>query len=287
MGGKSSPGKVHQARLLGFVTLSPSEAVGGKSHDKSVSVLLRQPGVTAGLRGPPATSSPSRRQDSARRVDRDCGRAALRQDFAVALPGRAGNASRFYGDASGRLFFTYLDTQVLGGGFTQAEFWAEALAPVQGQLVDPDPEGSLAKQYRVCQDNGFGSFTLEVLFRRLGEQGRQLALLLDEFDLLLHHPILNCGEFFGSLRNLASTSKGSLALVIASRLPLAQLNTETQAFNPTGSPYFNIFSEIVLGNLPDHDIDTLLGRAGDRFTPLDRFNIRQLAGGHAFATSCG
>ena len=159
-----------------------------------------------------------------------------------------------YGDASARLLFRFLNSQVLGSGFTQAQFWVAALAPVKEQLVDPDPNGVLSKQYQFCQDNSFGSFTLDVLFQRLSEQGWQLVLQLDEFDLLLHHPILNCGEFFGSLRHLASTSKGALALVIASRLPLTRLNTETQVFNPTGSPYFNIFSEIVLGGFPEQDV---------------------------------
>ena len=98
---------------------------------------------------------------------------------------------------------------------------------------------------------------------------RQLVLLIDEFDLLLNHPILNSAEFYGGLRTLASRSDGALALVIASRLPLTRLNQETQAFNPTGSPYFNIFSEIVLGDFPKDDVTALLRRAGDRFTPMD------------------
>ena len=187
-----------------------------------------------------------------------------------------------YEDASEHLLLVYLDTHAFGGGFTQVKFWSEALAPVKEQLVDAAPDSSLAKQYRVCQDNSFDSFTLEVLFRRLAEQGRQLVLLLDEFDQLLHHPILNSAEFFGGLRSLVSRSGSALALIIASRLPLTRLNAETQAFNPTGSPYFNIFSEITLGGLPEQDVDELLRRAGDRFLPTDRLAIRQLAGNHPF-----
>lgn len=206
-----------------------------------------------------------------------CGKTSLL--LYLAAPERQ---AELYGNAGERLLLVYLDTHVFGNGFTQAQFWSEALASVKGHLIDPNPDGSLAKQYRVCQANGFGSFTLEVLFRRLAEQSRQLVLLLDEFDLLLHHPILNSAEFFGSLRSLASRSGSALALVIASRLPLSRLNTETQAFNLTGSPYFNIFSEITLGGLPEQDVDELLRRARDRFLPTDRLAIRQLAGNHPF-----
>jgi hypothetical protein len=190
--------------------------------------------------------------------------------------------AELYGERSGQLSFAYLNTQALGGSFTQGQFWERALAAVKEEAVDPSPDSPLARQYRVCQENGFGTFTLGVLFQRLHDLDRGLVLLLDEFDLLLHHPILNSAEFFGGLRALASQSKGALALVIASNLPLARLNQETLVFNPTGSPYFNILSEIVLGAFPAGDVEALLDRAGDRFTAQDRREIRQLAGGHPF-----
>jgi hypothetical protein len=70
--------------------------------------------------------------------------------------------------------------------------------------------------------------------------------------------------------------------VIASRQPLGRLNELTQVFNPTGSPYFNIFSELTLADFPDADVDALLHLAGERFTAQDRAYLRQIAGGQPF-----
>lgn len=187
-----------------------------------------------------------------------------------------------YGESARQLLFSFLDSQTLGGQFTQAQFWEQMLTPIREQLVGLDPDSPLARQYQICHDNGYGSTTLEALFRHLHALDRRLVLLLDEFDQLLHHPILNSAEFFGGLRSLASRSNGALTLIIASRLPLTRLNHETQPFNPTGSPFFNIFSEIVLGDFPKEDVAELLRKAGDRFSPLDRRVIRHLAGGHPF-----
>ena len=141
----------------------------------------------------------------------------------------AADETRFklYGDTSAELLFSYLNSQMLGSQFTQAQFWEQALAPIREQIEVVGAEAPLAQQYRVCSMNGFGNALLNTLFRRLRDQGFQLVLLVDEFDVLLHHPILNCAEFFGGLRGLASQSKGALTLVIASGLPLARLNVET------------------------------------------------------------
>jgi len=110
----------------------------------------------------------------------------------------------------------------------------------------------------------------------------RLVLMLDEFDVLLYHPILNCAEFFGGLRSLASLSRGALTLVIASSQPLAALNQEAQQFSRTGSPYFNILSEIALRPFPTEDITNLLRWAGDRFTSQDRRFLTEVAGGHPY-----
>jgi hypothetical protein len=191
--------------------------------------------------------------------------------------------AELYGEQAERLLIAYLDSQVFGGRYTAAQFWEQAFTSADLELaLGSSPNPLLAERYRLCRENEFGPFTLEALFRVLKIQGWRLVLLLDEFDTLLHHPILNSAEFFGSLRSLSSRCEGALALVIGSRLPLAQLNARTQAFNPTGSPYFNIFSEITLGPFPEKDIHELLNRAGERFTVWDKRAIRAIAGGHPF-----
>ena len=189
---------------------------------------------------------------------------------------------KFYGPEGGRLLFCFLDAQTLGGRFGQAQFWEYALRPLQERVIVHGPDSPLAQAYELCQKNDFGCFVLERLLAQVGAENWRLVLLLDEFDVLLHHPVLNSAEFFGGLRSLASRSRGALVLVIASRHSLTGLNDATQQFSHTGSPYFNFLDEIVLGALPSKAIAELLLRAGDRFTVDDCHFIEKVAGGHPY-----
>jgi len=230
-----------------------------------------------------------------REVRRIAGRIANRgQSTAIVGEPRSGKTSlldylaapetraKLYDEGGERLLFSYLDAQTLGGEFSQAQFWKYALRPLQEQLVVPHPDSPLAQAYQTCQENDFGTFVLERLLAQVRADNWRLVLLLDEFDALLYHPVLNKAEFFGSLRSLASRSRGALALVIASRRPLTTLNKETQELSRTGSPYFNFLDEITLGPWPNRDVETLLRRAGERFTTEDRRFIMRVAGGHPY-----
>jgi hypothetical protein len=185
-----------------------------------------------------------------------------------------------YGEEGKRLLFSFLDAQTFGGQFSQAQFWEQALRPLHEQAIAPKPDSLLAQAYKMCQDNKFGAFVLERLFTQVGEDSWRLVLLLDEFNDLLYHPILNSAEFFGSLRSLASRSRGALALIIATRHSLTNLNEATQQFSRGGSPYFNFLDEVTLGSLPEKAVAELLGRAGSRFTADDRRFIAWVAGRH-------
>lgn len=189
---------------------------------------------------------------------------------------------KLYSASGKRLVFSYLDAEMLGGQFRQAQFWEVALRPLHERAITPNPDSPLAQAYQMCQENDFGCFVLERLFAQMELTVWRLVLMLDEFDVLLHHPILNSAEFFGSLRSLASRSRGALALVIASRRPLTSLNEDTQQFSRTGSPYFNFLNEITLGPWPDKDVAELLRRAGDRFRRDDRRFIAEVSGGHPY-----
>jgi len=189
---------------------------------------------------------------------------------------------RFYSPAGKRLLFPFIDAQTLGRQFDQAQFWEYALGPFHERVIARDPVSSLAQAYELCRQNNFGCFVLERLLAQVGAENWRLVLFLDEFDVLLHHPVLNSAEFFGSLRSLASRSRGALVLVIASRHSLTSLNDATQQFSCAGSPYFNFLDEITLGPLPPEAIAELLLRAGDRFTAEDCHFIEEVAGGHPY-----
>jgi hypothetical protein len=188
------------------------------------------------------------------------------------------------GDACDGYIFSCLDAQVLmGSGVTQADFWQQALQPLE-QFLDSFRDSrteEVARQYALVVDNSFGNFTLERLFSLLGSSDLCFVLILDEFDVLLSHQVLNSAEFFGGLRALASRT-GGLVLITASRRTIAAMNSLTQELNPYGSPFFNIFTEVNLGPLPRQDIQFLLGKAGKNFSVTDREFVQSVAGGHPY-----
>jgi len=185
----------------------------------------------------------------------------------------------FYGDWANRLIFSHIDAIALGGQYDHAQFWTQALKPLENYTGQAP---LLAETYQICQQNKFGTFVLERLIAQVRQANLRLVLMIDDFDVLLHHPILNNPEFFGSLRSLASRSQGGLALVITGNASLSQLHEDTKHFNPTGSPYFNFMDEITLGPLSEADIDTLLHEGDAYFTEDDRRFIKKLTGGHPY-----
>ena len=116
---------------------------------------------------------------------------------------------------------------------------------------------------------------------RLNASGWRLVLLLDEFDTILVHPGLNQAEFYGGLRSLASRLD-SLALVIAARQPLGDLNRATADFSRMGSPYFNFLQEVALGAFQERDALALIERGNERFSRKDFAYLKQVAGGHPY-----
>jgi hypothetical protein len=189
---------------------------------------------------------------------------------------------QLYGAAGKRFLFSYLDAQTLRGEFSQAEFWEYVLQPLRDQVAASKPGSALAEAYRMCQENNFGTFVLERLFVQAKAEGWRLIVMLDEFNDLLYHPILNTAEFFGSLRSLATRARSALALIIATPRSLSDLNIATEQFSRAGSPYFNFLAEIPLGPLSLRDVSDLLKRVGDRFTSQDRRFVSEIAGGHPY-----
>jgi hypothetical protein len=169
--------------------------------------------------------------------------------------------------------FVFLDVLASQGIRGKEDFWRYVLAPLRHTEFDSECE--------TASQEGYNNFALEQVFDALNRADRKLILMLDEFDTLLSHPVLNNPDFYGGLRTLASRS-GGFALVIAARRSLEQLNRLTQELNPHGSPYFNVFVEIQLGALRPEALTTLLDLGGEHFTELDRKYVAKVSGGHPY-----
>lgn len=228
-------------------------------------------------------------------IRRLCGRLAKGQSTAIVGMPHIGKTSLLrcledaefrsacVGDLLAADTFSYLDVQTLRGVQNQNEFWVCALAPLKRKF-DAETEGDLSAAgglYQLAAKNNFGTAVLLQFFTGLSKTGARVILLLDEFDDFLTHPVLNSGEFYGSLRSIASLSPG-LVLVLATRKEVEQLNELTQAINPHGSPYFNVFTEIRLGALPKSALQKLVEKAGNRFSRQDYQFITVISGAHPY-----
>ncbi len=185
-----------------------------------------------------------------------------------------------YGDLSELLIFHYIDATTFGSAFTQTQFWWLALTPLAEKLPEID-NPSLTAAYKTCEREGFGAYVLEKLFTQLRLTSWRIVLMLDEFDNLLSHPVLNRAEFYGGLRSLDTRSE-AIALVIASRQSLEDLNAATQDYSRMGSPYFNYMTPVSLGAFSDKEIHTLLARGDAYFKKADKEYLTHIAGGHPF-----
>jgi hypothetical protein len=185
----------------------------------------------------------------------------------------SGARSAQFGDLFAQDYCVFLDVLAAQGIRAQSDFWKYALSPLRSADY-------LALYDHATQD-GFNNFVLEQVFEELYRAGRKLILLLDEFDTLLSHPVLNNPDFYGGLRTLASRSEG-FVLLIAARNPLERLNQLTQELNPHGSPYFNVFVEIQLGALKPEALSALLDRGGDHIDATDRLYVERVSGRHPY-----
>lgn len=180
------------------------------------------------------------------------------------------------GDEAKNLIVSGLDLHPIGGDYSPRAFWEEALEP----LAALEDAGLRPLVDRLTQTQ-YARRALERLFTHLGDQGRRLVLLLDEFDRLLAHPNFQDASFFALLRSLA-TRTGGLALVTGSRLSVAEMNERGHGLLDTGSPFFNNTIEVRLRPFDDATVDALLGKGGAALAPDDRRFARRVAGRHPF-----
>lgn len=182
----------------------------------------------------------------------------------------------YLGDEAKHLIISTIDLLPVGGDYSPAIFWEEAIEPLH---TDPDP-GLKPLLERVTQTQ-HGRRALERLFNYLGVQGRRLVLLLDEFDRLLRHPNFNDASFFALVRSLG-TRTGGLALITASRLSVAEMNERGHGLLDTGSPFFNNVIEVRLRPFEPETIATLFDWTSERLSSEDRRFARRVAGAHPF-----
>jgi len=170
----------------------------------------------------------------------------------------------------------YIDFQGLTD-ITPQRFWQRILQKMERSICLPD----LVKEIKQLRQQGdLDLFDLEDLFERIADAGLTIVLLLDEFEYVTQNP--NFGtDFFGGLRALAIHQ--NLPLVTATRRALVDLCHSEEL---KGSPFFNIFANVVLKPFSRAEtedmLDSYFANTEIQVTNKGKESIVQLGGGYPF-----
>ena len=176
------------------------------------------------------------------------GERKLGKSSLLAALARPATMERFGLDPARTVFLT-IDLEGMASA-RREDFWIEVL----DGLVAALPPGTVHDQAEGLVDGGEVRFTtLRRLLRRVRDASLDLVLALDEFEGLAHNPSF-APDFYGELRSLAGEM--GVVYLTASKRGLYDLTYQDSA--TLSSPFFNIFSELRLGLMPDDEARGLL-----------------------------
>jgi hypothetical protein len=170
----------------------------------------------------------------------------------------------------------YLDFQGLTD-ITPTRFWQRVLKKMSRAVCDASLVPIIEKLGAL---DSFDLFDLEDLFEATHQRGLTVVMMMDEFEYVTQNP--NFGsDFFGGLRALAIHH--GVALLPATRRELADLCYSDEI---KGSPFFNIFANVVLRPFSKGEVDGLLAGytapGGFEFSSAEKDFIWSLGGGYPF-----
>ena len=170
----------------------------------------------------------------------------------------------------------YTDFQGLTD-ITPTRFWQRVLKKMSRSVCDDSLKPSIDK---LSERSEFDLFDLEDLFQGTQDKGLTVVLMMDEFEYVTQNPNFK-GDFFGGLRALAIHH--GVALLPATRRELVDLCHSDEI---KGSPFFNIFANVVLHPFPLKDaaslVDGYLSSLEEPFPPEEKEFILRLGGGQPF-----
>jgi uncharacterized protein len=170
----------------------------------------------------------------------------------------------------------YADFQGLTD-ITPTRFWQRVLKKMSRSICNESMKPAIEE---LSGRESFDLFDLEDLFEATQDKGLTIVLMMDEFEYVTQNPNFK-GDFFGGLRALAIHH--GVALLPATRRELVSLCHSDEI---KGSPFFNIFANVVLRPFPIKDAASLvngyLSVLEEPFSPEERQFILRLGGGQPF-----
>jgi len=180
------------------------------------------------------------------------------------------------GLARDRFCLVYVDFQGLTD-ITPQRFWQRILGKMARSICVPDLVPAIKK---LAAQEEIDLFDLEDVFETIHGKGLVVVLFMDEFEYVTQNPNFK-GDFFGTLRALAIHH--GVALVPATRRQLVDLCYSNEL---KGSPFFNIFANVILRPFSRPEMDELLNGYSQLglmiISPEERDFIWSMAGGYPF-----
>jgi AAA+ ATPase superfamily predicted ATPase len=152
------------------------------------------------------------------------------------------------GLSSDKFCFVYVDFQGLTD-ITPQRFWQRVLKKISRSICDESLKPAIDE---LSTQSEFDLFDLEDLFETTRSKGQTIVLLMDEFEYITENPNFK-NDFFGGLRALAIHH--GLALVPSTRRELIAMCHSDEI---KGSPFFNIFANVVLRPFSRTEVDELI-----------------------------
>jgi hypothetical protein len=152
------------------------------------------------------------------------------------------------GLTSDKFCLVYVDFQGLTD-ITPTRFWQRVLKKMSRSVCDESLKPAMEA---LSNQSQFDLFDLEDLFQASMDKGLTIVLLMDEFEYVTENPNFR-SDFFGGLRALAIHS--GVALVPSTRRELVDLCHSEEI---KGSPFFNIFANVVLRPFKLEEAESLL-----------------------------
>jgi hypothetical protein len=155
---------------------------------------------------------------------------------------------------------------------TPTRFWQRVLKKMSGTVCDESLKPSIET---LSNQGAIDLFDLEDLFQASQDKGLTTVLMMDEFEYVTQNPNFK-NDFFGGLRALAIHH--GVALLPATRRELVDLCHSNEI---KGSPFFNIFANVVLRPFTRPEVDELLtGYTKDGLTSAEKDFVWSLGGGY-------
>jgi len=180
------------------------------------------------------------------------------------------------GLTSDKFCMVYVDFQGLTD-ITPHRFWQRVLKKMTRSIC---ADSLIPTIQQLSEQEAFDLFDLEDLFQSVMDKGLTTVLMMDEFEYVTQNANFKA-DFFGGLRALAIHH--GLALIPSTRRELVDLCHSDEI---KGSPFFNIFANVVLRPFSRAEVDEALDgytrQSEYALAPDERDFIWSLGGGHPF-----